>query len=282
MIPGLMPATAVPVRALPPWLRAAAASLQAFAALNLVELALRAALDMFAPLEVERVPLPYLVQRLFFASAIPALLAAALQRTSTLRLEGDRAVLSLGAEIPFAAVAALRPFSIPLPQPGFSLRLRSGRNFAYGICARDPGPLAAALCAAAGLPPPDDATFRDATVRAHTRRLHHPALKFGLVPALVTFILFRLHQRISFGDLFGEYTAYGLARWLHTLAGVALFVFGHFALLAGGLRALAELFLQPVLRLAPRLGSAARWTVEIALAAAYYGGTAAALLLRLG
>ena len=222
------------------------------------------------------------MQRLFFASVLPALLAVALQRPARLRLEADRAVLSLGAEVPFTAVAALRPWRIPLPQPGFSLLLRSGRDFAYGICARNPAPLAAALSAAAGLPAPDDASFRDATVRARTRLLHLPALKFGLVPLLVTFILFRLHQRISFGDLFGEYTTYGLSRWLHTLAGVALYVFGHFALLAGGLRALAELVAQPVIRLAPRLGGAARWTVEIAVAAAYYGGTAAALLLRLG
>lgn len=282
MIAGLMPANAVRVRALLPWLRAAAASLQILAALNLLELSLRAALDVVAPLDPERVPLPYLVQRLFFASALPALLAAALQRASTLRLEGDRAILSLGAEVPFSAVAALRPWRLPLPLPGFSLRLRSGRNFAYGICARDPGPLAAALCAAAGLPAPDDASFRDAAVRARLRRLHPPALKFGLLPALVTFILFRLHQRISYGDLFGEYTSFGLWRWLHTLAGVALFVFGHFALLAGGLRALSELLVQPVLRLAPRLGAAARWTVELAAAAAWYGGTAAALLSRLG
>lgn len=277
-----MPAIAVRVRALRPWLRAAAASLQAFAALNLLELSLRAGLDLAEPIDPERAPLPYLVQRLFFASALPALIAAVLQRSAILRLEAGAAALSLGAEVPFASMAALRPWRIPLPQPGFSLRLRSGRDFGYGLCTRDPGPLAAALCSAAGLPAPEDASFRDATVRARTRLLHLPALKFGLVPALVTFILFRLHQRISFGDLFGEYTTYGLSRWLHTLLGVALYVFGHFALLAGGLRALAEIVAQPVIRLAPRRAAAARWTVEIAAAAAYYGGTAAALLLRLG
>lgn len=282
MILPQMASTAFRVRASRPWQRAVAGALQAFAALNLLDLALRAALDLAAPLDSERVPLPLLVQRLFFGSALPALLQGVLWRTTWLRLEADRAVLSAGAEVPFASLAAIRPFRVPLPWPGFSLVLRSGRDFALGISARDPAPLAAGLCAAAGLPALDDPTFRDAQARRRTRSLRHPALKFGLVPLVVTFILFRLHQRISYGGLLGEWQSYGFSRWLHTLTGVAFYVFGHFALLAAGLRALCELVAQPVARLAPRWTLATRWAVESAAAIAWYGGTAAVLWMRLG
>jgi apolipoprotein N-acyltransferase len=275
-----MASTVFRVRACRPWLRAVAAGLQALAALNLVELAALAAMDIFQAQDPERVPLRFLVLRLFYGSALPALLFAALWRSSRLELATDRAVLSLGVEIPYASIAAIEPWRIPLPWPGFGVRLRSGRRFALGISQKAPQHLAEQLCAAAGLPPPSDPSFRDAEVRARTRKLHHFALKFLLVPAVVTFILFRLHQRIAFGGLTGEWQLYGLARWLHTLTGVAFFVFGHFALLAAALRALCELAVQPLLR--TRFAAKTRWAAESAAAIAYYGGTAAVLWLRLG
>lgn len=275
------------VRACRPWLRGLAAALQALAALNLLELAARAALDLAAPADVQRLPLPLLVQRLFFFSALPALLELVLWRSAaaTLAVGADRATLvrrGARVEVPLQAVAALRPFRVPLPWPGFSLRLASGRALDDELSLRDPAPLAALLSDRARAPAASDPSWADAAAHRRTRLLRHPALKFVLVPAVVAFIVFRLQQRIAFGGLFGELDAFGLARWLNTLTGVTLLVLGHFLLLAAGLRAVVELVMQPALRLLPRGACGLRIALDCTAAAVYYLGTAAVLFLRLG
>ena len=276
--------TAFAVRACRPWLRALAAALQALAALNLVELATRGALDLVAPADFDRLPLPLLVQRLFFFSALPALLYAVLWRSAAATVEvGDSVATLLRAgarvEVPLQSIAAVRPWRLPLPWPGFDIELASGRRFTYGFALRDPAPLAALLRAPGALPP----SWSDAAAHRRTRLLRHPALQFVLLPGLVTFIVFRLQERIAYGDLFGELDSYGLARWLHTLTGVTLYVLGHYLILAAGLRCCVELVMQPALRLLPRNAARVlRIALDCTAAALYCGGTAAALLLRLG
>ncbi|UUZ54285.1 hypothetical protein LP419_38930 [Massilia sp. H-1] len=78
-------------------------------------------------------------------------------------LENGTLVLTRGASrIAFAPaeIAALRFWSLPLPCPGLSLQLASGRSWRYGLALADPTLLAAALAAAGGAP------LRRARVRA--------------------------------------------------------------------------------------------------------------------
>lgn len=233
--------------------RIAAAVLQAIAALNLLALAVEQVLETGEPMALRA-----MVQRLFYASVVPALLCRALWPRAKLAVENGKAVLEKRAELPLKDITAVKPWRIPLPWPGFSID-----GFEYELSTGDPAAVARALG--------HDVAFPGAP-KAHW--LHHPALKFGVMGAALTFILFRLHQLISFGGLFGEWQLFGLRKWLHTLAGVAFFVFGSLALFAAVIRAIVEV----VARVAPK----ARKGLEIAAAIAYYGAIAAALAAKLG
>lgn len=257
---------------LPP-LRAAAAGLQALAFGNLLALAASMAQDVFAPGETERAPLPALVKRIFFFSLLPGLSLLVLRRlaAATARIEGGRLLLAFFAsgerlEVPLASIARLRPLRLPLPDAGFVTELRSHNRLPFTLTLANPAPLAARLDPAAD--------FRDAAAKARLRHLHHAAIKFGLFPAAVTFVLFRLHQLITYGGLFGEIDQLGLASWARTLLGVLLYVLAHLLVLSACLRALVELLALP-----RRPGL--RLLLEAAAATAYYGLVAAVLILRL-
>ncbi len=251
------------VHLLHPWQRAASAALRVLAAANLLWLAVLLARDP------ESVALPALVRSIFFLSALPAMLDRALFREETLDVDAGQIRLSAGATLPRGSLQALRPFRVPLPADGFALVLRSGAVFPLRVTTADPAPLLAAL----GQPPLPG--FDDASVRHRARKLHLPLVKLVAVPAVVTFILFRLHQFITYGGLLGEFHSYGLSRWLHTLAGVSFYVFSHLLIFAAALRALVEVVAVPATRLAKGRAKAVRWTLEIAAALAFYGGVAA-------
>lgn len=276
----------VRARLFPPRARFAAAALQEFAALNLLELGARLGADALAPAEVARAPLPYLARRLFFFSLLPALLFQVARRLTAAHVTvlGDelRARHAGGElEIPARSIAALRPWRLPLPAPGFDVVLASGRR--WGLSLPDPAPLARALARAARLPEAvaDASAFRDARARRVLRLAHHPALKLGLVPAALTFLLFRLHQRIAYGGLTGEWQLYGFRRWLHTLIGVSIEGFGALAICATVLRVTVEVAALAAARLPAPWGARARIALEAAAAAVFYGGLGLALWLRL-
>ena len=79
-------------------LRACAAGLQAVAALNLVELAVRLGADLVAPAEVERAPLPMLVRRLFFFTVLPGLLFLIARALAAASVAIDDARLTVTAD----------------------------------------------------------------------------------------------------------------------------------------------------------------------------------------
>ena len=257
-----MPAAEIRLHAWRPRARAAAAALQLLAFLNV--------LFMAPALLLSEPPLGLVVKRLFMFSALPALAFLVLRAlaSAAARVEEGRLSLRFEAsgdrvELPLASLAGMRRLRLPLPAPGFRLLLRDGA-FPYVVTLQDPSSLAAQL--------DPQADFRD--TRIPLRFLHHPALKFGLGGGVVIFVLFRLHQVITYGGLFGEWQQLGLAHWLQTLLGVALYVLARLLAWAACLRAAVEL-------LALWRNRAWRIALEGAAAAAFYGIAAAVLIARL-
>ena len=262
---------AVSIRAYTPGLRAATAVFQAIALLNLLELAARIGLDVVTPGASERAPLPLVGRRIFFFSALPWLLFLIGRALAVATVAAQASKIIIRArwgtvEIPKAAIASVRRWRLPLPEQGFELVLRSG---AVGL----------SWMAAPTLGGP---SFPDALARHRVRALHAPWIKLGLIPAALTFILFRLHQRIGFGDLFGEAQMFGWQPWLRTLAVIALSSFCILLVAAATLRASIEAIALATARFDPRRAARARVILETAAAVIYYGGVVAILVLRLG
>ena len=252
-------------------LRGGAAALKALATANLLELGARLVLDAAAPIEIERAPLPLLVRRVFFLTALPWLVYLVVRAlcSATVRSDAWRVFVEAGwgrVEVPRAAVSAVRRWRLPLPEPGFDLVVPSG---AVGLGWE------AAPGVGAG-------SFDDAAARRRMRLLHHPAIELCLVPAVVTFVLFRLHQIIAYGGFFAEAQLYGWRRWTRTLTGVALSSFCILLVVATALRVAIEAIALATSRLPPPWSARARTALEVVGAALYYGGIAAVLVLRLG
>ncbi|HZI10735.1 MAG TPA: hypothetical protein VE153_10135 [Myxococcus sp.] len=134
-------------------------------------------------------------------------------------------------EVPYPAVASVRPWWLPLPGPGLTLHMATGRRFGYGLEAEDAVPLLEALGrrgplgAAATHPLVRFAQARHALWR---RRWYHLAFKFAVFTLLPAGVLFRLHQFIVYGGTFGEYQMYGLERYVRS------FLLGHYLPVALG------------------------------------------------
>jgi hypothetical protein len=181
---------------------------------------------------------------------LPLGLGAGLRRLTRASLEvgPDGLALTLrdGArmELPYTAVASVRPWWLPLPAPGLTLHMATGRRFGHGLEAEDAVPLLEALGrrgplgTAATHPRVRFAQARQALWR---RRWYHLALKFAVFPLLPAGVLFRLHQFIVYGGTFGEYQMYGLERYVRSfLVGHYIPVTMSFLLAACIYRALAE------------------------------------------
>lgn len=239
-------------RACPPWLRKLCQALFVLAWLNLLELAVRISLDVVRG--SEDAPLPYLVRRAFFFSAVPALLAEGLSLAclATVEVTPQALVLVLSGQRleilrpAIRGVEALRP-------PWVRLVLVEGR-LPFDLAPRNSVAFAGALGFSLAMPVP---RFR--------------WLLFGGVPVVLILLIFNLHQHIAFGGFFGEWRLLSPARWLRTLAGVSLSVYIHVLAWAAVLR----LFAEGAALLLPRKA------VEIGAAIAYVVGIAALLALRL-
>jgi hypothetical protein len=261
----------VSTRAYTPSLRIIAVLVGSIAVVNLLELAGRTALDAFLPAELERAPLHLVVRRVFFLSALPWLLFRAVRAFCAAAMTVAGAAIVIRArwgtvEIPRQAVTAIRRWRLPLPEPGFDVVMPSGRvGLSWTGSSAVGGP-----------------QFADMTAGERIGILHRPWLKLGLVPGALTFILFRLHQRIAFGDLFGEAQLLGWRRWLQTLTGVALSTFCMLLVIAVAIRFAVEVLALAATRLAPPWAGRARILLEVAAAVVYYGGLLAVLVLRLG
>ena len=215
--------------------------------------------DLVAPAAAPRVPLPLLVRRLFFFTALPAAALGWLRLLSRGRLE-DGVVVFWRRRLALPRAAAL-PWRLPYPLPGLGLP-----GFRYGLAAADPTALVAALAPERA----GDGWVASARARHATRLLRNVGLKLGVVPLIPTFFLFRVQQIIAGGDILGEYRFYGLAKYLDTLLGTWIFVMAHCLIWA----AVGRLVVEIVSELAPRL----RWTMEVVGLLVYLGGIALGLI----
>ncbi|MBI4515953.1 MAG: hypothetical protein HY699_09090 [Deltaproteobacteria bacterium] len=190
----------------------------------------------------------------------------------------------LQLEIPCRAIEAVAAWRVPLPGPGFSLRLRSGRTLGYGLQGADPTALLLALADGQGVESARAALRHPNLVYAHARgrrrRWYHFAGKFvvfALVPAAV---LFRAHQYIAYGGPLGEYYLVGLAAYLKTFGVYWGTLMVYLVLYASVWRGLAEGAVLLAAWTAPARAAGARRAAEIAAAALYYGGVPVLLALR--
>lgn len=187
--------------------------------------------------------------------------------------------------LPLADIAAVEPWSLPIPGPGAALRLRTGQRWRLGIALAHPEGLARAL--SAGGPPIASVTplragrYAQASTALARGRLAHPLVKFGLFPLLLAIPAFRLHQHIAYGGAFGEYYTFGLKAYLATFAlwwaAWAIAV----VLCAAAVRALIEAGTLAGVVVAPGRAIAARRELERLGLAALYLGMPAWLLLRI-
>ena len=98
--------------------------------------------------------LPPMLMRAFTILVVtPALAAWIIERAfaAHVEIDADALVLRLRGrrvEVPTTAVAHVRPWIVPLPGSGVSLRLTSGRRLRYGLQLPDPSRLLTALAAA--------------------------------------------------------------------------------------------------------------------------------------
>jgi apolipoprotein N-acyltransferase len=188
--------------------------------------------------------------------------------------------------LPLADIAAVEPWSLPIPGPGAALRLRSGERWHHAVALPHPDGLARALSAAAGAPiasvtPLHAGRYAQASTALARGRLAHPLLKFGLLPLLLAVPAFRLHQHIAYGGAFGEYDTFGLKAYLTTFAlwwaAWAIAV----VLCAAGVRAVIEAGTLAGVVVAPGRAVAARRELERLGLAALYIGLPAWLLMRI-
>jgi apolipoprotein N-acyltransferase len=113
-------------------------------------------------------------------------------------------------QLPLRDVAAVQPWSLPLPGPGVALRLASGQDWRYGLALADPQAFARALAEQGG-PAPGTAPLWWQRPRG---RLDAPLAKFVLLPLALAIPAFHLHQQIAYGSAFGEYYSFGLGAYL--------------------------------------------------------------------
>lgn len=140
---------------------------------------------------------------------------------ATMRIEGDALVLEQRErriEIPLENIAAVEPWTLPLPTTGAWLRLGSGRRWSHGLALADVAGLIDALVRAGVRPAAAQTRIGAAVLRARAAaprwRIDHPLVKFVLFPLVPAIPAFRLHQQIAFGGPFGEYYTYGLQAYV--------------------------------------------------------------------
>ncbi|MET0404093.1 MAG: hypothetical protein ABW123_16900, partial [Cystobacter sp.] len=166
---------------------------------------------------------------------------------ATLQVESGRLLLEGRGdrfEIPRDAVTHVRSWRLPLPGPGLTFGMRSGRDFQYGLQVGDP----LAVLEALGREP----------AQAHERILHpcvafsharatvlrpgwpRRALAYLLFPLVTGGIMFRANQYISYGGPFAQYRMYGLGPYLLSFFTYWMYFTASLVLFAAFLRVLAE------------------------------------------
>lgn len=229
-----------------------------------------------------------------FAGLVLAPLAAAwaIARAfvATVRIEGDALVLEQRErriEIALDKIAAVEPWSLPLPAAGAWLRLASDRRWSHGIAVADVSALIDMLIAAGARPALAAAQAAPAAMFARVRnavpgwRIDHALTKFVLFPIVPAIPAFRLHQQIAFGGTFGEYYTFGLKAYLLAfLIWWASWAIG-LALFAAALRVAIEAGTGLSLLLHRERAIGTRATLEAIARLLFFVGVPVWLLLRL-
>ena len=219
---------------------------------------------------------PVLVRAVTVLAALPGLAAWLLERAFAARLAIDVSDLVVQArgrrlEIPRDAIVEVVPWRVPLPRPGVTLRLRSGRRLAIAL--DDPGALLTR----------DHTIVRWAVARARRAATlwDHPLVRFPLFALVPGAILFRTHQWIAYGGTFGQYYLLGLRAYLVTFAVYWTTVTIYLILWANLWRLLAEAVTLIGAYVAPDRVGPLRRGAERARVLLYYGGALLVLLVRL-
>jgi hypothetical protein len=278
-----------PVHAWPLLPRLLGIAAQVVCALNILFLVVLSLMEIVAG--TVTVPPGFVVRMLGVYTLVPLALLQGLRwlTRATVLVEPTRLVLVRRwerFEIPFDSLERIRPWWLPLPGVGLSLRMKSGRRFRHGLQMFDPSPLLEAIGQqvgelgeqAAKHPFVPYAQARNEFLR---RRWYHLAFKyvvFSLVPAG---IIFRLNQYIMFGGLFGEYQMYGLKRYLLNFLGHWSSMAAYLVLYASFWRVLAEGLALAVAWGAPARARGVRRWVEIACRVVVYAGIPAFIGARL-
>jgi hypothetical protein len=224
---------------------------------------------------------PLLAQMLLVVWALPGAAAWLIGRAFAARARVDAAalVVARGAQravIERGRIAGLVVWRIPLPEPGFVVRLDAGRRAPFAIAARDPSPVLAALdpgaarhplmvWAAARWPAPGWRSFLGRYVL------------FAFFPAAV---LFNAHQHIAYGALLGQYYLMGLGAWLTTAAIYWATLCAYLLLYASAWRGVVEAATLLGAWIAPAHAGIVRSAAERIDQVAFYAGVPVLLALR--
>lgn len=277
--------TTFPVRAYPLAMRFGAGFLLASSGLALPFLLVRVLIANDPPMT------PQMVLRAFISlSALPALAALFVQRAlrGTLEVAGAELVVRVGGQrfaVALEEIAAIEPWRVPLPMPGFRLRLASGKRFPLGIGADDATPILQAL-AARGVAAADGATAHPSVVYAHVRQAlgrlgwRRLLLKFPLFGIAVTAIPFNAHQHIAYGGLFGQYYLEGAWPWVRTFLVYWATITIYLVLYASVWRWPAEIVAWAAAFRGEALARRTRQVVEWVCRVVYYAGVLLMLALR--
>jgi apolipoprotein N-acyltransferase len=227
------------------------------------------------------VPPIVMIRSFVLGTAIPAATAWAIARlfAGTATVRDGRLRLTRGdldVDVPCTAIAAVRPWWIPLPMPGVTLRIRSGRRLPFGIALSRPGEMADALGSGAARRHP---SLIWASTRP-VRRWRHALVKFVVFGAVPAGIVFYTHQHIAYGGPLGQWYLESPRAYLATLAAYWATTVILLASYASVWRGAGELAVWMVAAARPSSAPAARRAVEATCALAYYGGVVALLALR--
>ena len=157
------------------------------------------------------VPPTVMIRSFALGTALPLVVGWGLLRAFAghVAVRGGRVELRRGdvaIDVPCDAVAAVRPWRIPLPRPGFSLRLRTGDRLPLGLAVASSRDVLT-LLVAGGLHTGDVSRHPSAVYAATrpARRWWALLLKFPVFGALPASVLFYTHQHIAYGGTFGQW-----------------------------------------------------------------------------
>jgi apolipoprotein N-acyltransferase len=232
------------------------------------------------------IPPAVMVRSFVLGTALPAAMAWALERAFAGSAEVEGGVLhlrrdDLAVEIACRALAAVRPWWVSLPGPGFGLRLRDGDRAPVDVAMADPTPLLDALAGcgvdAAG------ARRHPSVVRAASKRptpRWYLVLKFAGFGSIPAGVLFYTHQHIAYGGTFGQYYLEGPGAWLTTLAAYWSNTVILLVSYASSWRAVAEASVWVAAFAGATPARGARRIADGACALAYWAGVPVLLALR--